>query len=57
MWPNPQHPADLVTFTEEVLNGEFQFVFSRAYAPYWYHVMRDKVSGYWNSMIHRLAVL
>ena len=22
MWPNPQFPADLVTFTEEVLNGK-----------------------------------
>ena len=22
MWPNPQETADLVTFTEEVLNGK-----------------------------------
>ena len=22
MWPNPQFPADLVTFNEEILNGE-----------------------------------
>ena len=22
MWPNPQVPADLVTFTEETLNGK-----------------------------------
>ena len=22
MWPNPQFPADLVTFTEEILNGK-----------------------------------
>ena len=21
MWPNPQFPADLVTFTEELVNG------------------------------------
>ena len=25
MWPNPQFPADLVTFTEEVLNGKLHF--------------------------------
>ena len=25
MWPNPQFPADLVTFTEEILNGDFIF--------------------------------
>ena len=25
MWPNPQHPADLVTFTEEFLNGKLHF--------------------------------
>ena len=22
MWPNPQFPADLVTFTEDILNGK-----------------------------------
>ena len=25
MWPNPQETADLVTFTEEILNGKFSF--------------------------------
>ena len=25
MWPNPQATADLVTFTEESLNGKFHF--------------------------------
>ena len=28
MWPNPQVPADLVKFTEEILNGKFQFLCS-----------------------------
>ena len=28
MWPNPQSPADLVTFTEEILNGKLQFLCS-----------------------------
>ena len=28
MWPKPQIPADLVTFTEEILNGKLQFLCS-----------------------------
>ena len=28
MWPNPQFSADLVTFTEEILNRELHFFYS-----------------------------
>ena len=28
MWPNPQIAADLVTFTEEILNGKLNFLHS-----------------------------
>ena len=28
MWPNPQFPADLVTFPEDILNGELHFLCS-----------------------------
>ena len=28
MWPNPQIPADLVTFTEEIHNGKLHFLCS-----------------------------
>ena len=28
MWPNPQFPADLVTFTEEILYGKLSFLCS-----------------------------
>ena len=28
MWPNPQETADLVTFTEEILNEKFHFLCS-----------------------------
>ena len=28
MWPNPQESADLVTFTEEILNAELHFLCS-----------------------------
>ena len=26
MWPNPSFPADLVAFTEEILNGKLHFL-------------------------------
>ena len=26
MWPNPQLPVDLVTFTEDILNGKLNFL-------------------------------
>ena len=26
MWPNPQETADLVAFTEEIVNGKLQFL-------------------------------
>ena len=32
MWPNPQIPADLVTFTEEILNEKLHFLCSE-YTP------------------------
>ena len=31
MWPNPQETADLVTFTEEILNGNFIFYAVRGF--------------------------
>ena len=31
MWPNPQFPADLVTFTEEILDGKLDFLCSAGY--------------------------
>ena len=33
MWPNPQFPADLVTFTEEILNGKLRFFVQ---CKFWY---------------------
>ena len=28
MWPNPQFSADLVTYTEQILNGKLHFLYS-----------------------------
>ena len=28
MWPNPHFPADMFTFTEEILNGKLHFLCS-----------------------------
>ena len=35
MWPNPQETADLVTFTEEVLNGKLYFLSSKDHVTLW----------------------
>ena len=31
MWPNSQFPADLVTFTEEILNKKLYFLCSETF--------------------------
>ena len=31
MWPNPQETGDLVTFTEEIVNGKLHFLCSDSY--------------------------
>ena len=46
MWPSPQFPADLVTFTEEILNGTLFFLCSVDY----YH--NEKESQIYNHMMH-----
>ena len=28
MWPTPQFPVDLITFTEEILNGKLFFLYT-----------------------------
>ena len=33
MWPNPQYPEDLVTFTEEIFNGKLYFLCSDYSCP------------------------
>ena len=34
MWPNPQFPAELVTFTEETLNGKLYFLCNVCFPDY-----------------------
>ena len=36
MWPNPQETADLVTFTEEILNGQLYFFSAVLYIDNFY---------------------
>ena len=38
MWPNPQFPADLVQFTEEIINGKLyrSVVLVTAFNPFMY---------------------
>ena len=32
MWPNPEFPADLATFTKEILNGQLHFLRSGCFS-------------------------
>ena len=36
MWPNPQFPAALIIFTEEILNGKLHFLRSEKFLARWY---------------------
>ena len=45
MWPNPQETADLVTFTEKILNGKnFNFLFSKSQAYEWLEILLTTMS-------------
>ena len=41
MWPNPQETADLVTFTEEILNEKYHFLWS----------VMGHISNYWKNTV------
>ena len=47
MWPNSQFPADLVIFTEEILNWNFQFL---CIVIYWWATLFVRVS-YWGQVV------
>ena len=56
MWPNVQFPTDLVTFTEEILNGKLNFFVKCVIGHYSasdYSVVNCKYtfSNFWNSKI------
>ena len=47
MWPNPQENADLVTFTEEILNGNF--IFCAVYIVYIFGTAWNILAELWIS--------
>ena len=52
MSPNPQETADLVTFTEEILNGKVHFLYSE---PCYMRVRRSDVIK-WNVFVSAVTV-
>ena len=51
MWPNPQFPADLVTFTEEILNGKMRFLSSE-------YVIEDTIKTvFMSNLFHDVLLL
>ena len=56
MWPNSQFPADLVTFTKEVLNGKLNFLLSVNYAFIKYkQKFEEKINCRGNSVKERAS--
>ena len=51
MWPNPQFPADLATFTEEILNGKLHFLCSASVFFYKSKTENKKVV-IWNIIVY-----
>ena len=41
MWPNPQFPGDLVTFTGKILNGKLHFFFTVIMGRSWLHFITN----------------
>ena len=48
MWSNLQFPADLITFTGEILNGKLHFL----YSVQWHSAIFSQVLGYWGTLRH-----
>ena len=51
MWSNPQFPVDLVTFTEDILNGKLQFLYSDSSAIFRQIFENQKMNMTWNETI------
>ena len=49
MWPNLQFPADLVTFTEGILNGKLHFLRSVS------QIIRSKSSMIFNPLLRNVV--
>ena len=46
MWPNPQVPADLVTFTEEILNEKLHFFVQCPLFKNWNQILRLRIRNH-----------
>ena len=56
MWPNPQFPVDLITFTEEILNGKIHFCamlhLSVSWFVFYFHHKFRKVYRYFLKSVY-----
>ena len=42
MWPNPKFPADLVTFTQKILNGNLLFLCSHSFSKIYEQFLNEQ---------------
>ena len=57
MWPNPQKTADLVTFTEEILNGELHFLCSVTYMEITSKILKTSMIEIYGNRFFRKKIL
>ena len=54
MWPNPQETADLVTFTEEILNGKRHLLYIvNIFFTYFLINIGGVIAITWNDIVFR----
>ena len=52
MWPNPQFPANSITFTEEILNEKLHFLCSESFANFVKEIFVSLTNFIENPIIH-----
>ena len=57
MWPNPQVPADLVTFTEKIVNGNFIFCAAWTTLLFLFHFRSHEKNRRFNYLLGTYFVL
>ena len=57
MWPNLRFPADLVTFTEEILNGKLHFLCGASQFQAWFEIEVSQLRSATPDVTYRNRVL
>ena len=56
MWPNPQFPADFITFIEDILNGKLHFLCTDAVSRWYLSVIRNQGNNFSLEIIRNIDI-